>query len=128
MKTVPTEAAVRLCAMRDVDVCLGVTLPSYRTPASAPAAVSPPSASCMRTAGSSGGRGVAVGAAPDTTLRVDGGEVDSLQARYTLQVPLEGLYGAVHAASLARTQEVAQYLDDVWGAIDDSVDDLYCGW
>jgi hypothetical protein len=62
---------------------------------------------------------------PELRLEKD---VDCLKDVYTLEVPLDEVYGSLHETSLTRSEWYNDLLDDVMDEMDSHVDDLYCGW
>lgn len=110
IKTLPTEEAKRLSAMRDVEVNIGWKMPTYRTPKDRESGVS------------------SVGNVSNTMLRVDGDDVDTLKKNFTLDVPLDDVFGSIYDTCLIRSEKYIAYMDDVMADIDNKVDEMYSGW
>jgi hypothetical protein len=60
-------------------------------------------------------------------LHVDD-NINSLNMKYRLQVPLDDIFGSIHSTSLGNSDSYNDYLDGVMRDIDSTVDDMYCGW
>ena len=108
--TVPPEEALKVFAMKDVEVFVEAKVPTYQTQ---------PSKATKKDSSSGFVR---------TPLRVDGDPVDSMKKMFTIDIPLDEVYGSLHDTSIGRSEHYSEYLDEVMSDIDRMTDDLHCGW